>query len=102
MFLVNPIIALILNVPANRWHPVLFAESPLPGGGGPIRHKSKGHHTTGFATREEAEAYARNDLAPKVNDGTVRLELEAVFGWDGEGVPALVHFFPEPVAAAVR
>ncbi len=89
--LFNPIIALLHNQTAERWHPIVFVESPMPGGAGPVRHKSKMHHTTGFATREEAVANATNDLGPKIEGA--RLAIDEVFDWDGEGVPAMVHFF---------
>lgn len=92
--LFNPIIALIHNTTADTWHPVVFAESPLPGPDGPhkpVRHKSKGHHTLGFSTREEAEKDAREVLAPKI--AGVTLKLDVVFDWDGEGIPAMVAFF---------
>jgi hypothetical protein len=92
--LFNPIIAMLHNSGANRWHPIVFVESPLPGPhtpDKPIRHKSKMHHTGGFATREEAEANAKDDLAPKIEGP--RLELATVFEWDGEGIPTMVHFF---------
>lgn len=92
--LFNPIIALLLNTKTNRWHPIVFVESPLPGPhtpDKPIRHKSKMHHTGGFDTREEAEAEAKNEIAPKLE--IVRLELETVFEWDGNDIPAMTHFF---------
>ena len=91
---VNPIIATIHNVPTDRWHPVLFVESPLPGPESPekpVRHKSKMHHTTGFATRAESDNSAREELATQIPGA--RLELDTVFDWDGTGIPAMVHFF---------
>jgi hypothetical protein len=77
------------NTATNRWHPILFVESPLPGDSKVIRHKSKGHHTEGFATQaaanESAEALATQTQA--------RLLLEDVGEWDGLEVPAAVRFF---------
>lgn len=67
--LINPIAALIHNTAADKWHPVLFVESPLPGedsANKPVRYKSKMHRTEGFATREEAEADCKANLAPNV------------------------------------
>lgn len=90
----NPIIAMIHDAVAERWHPVIFEESHLPGPptpDKPIRHKSKGHHTTGFGTKAEADENAKTDLAEKIPG--VRLELDTVFEWDGEGIPTIVHFF---------
>lgn len=89
----NPLIGMLHNTATNRYHPIYFFESPLPGGGGPIRYKSKGHHTTGYATREEALV----DI-PKLNEeltklyGPVKQLLETDFIWDGTGIPAIVHF----------
>ena len=98
---VNPIIATIHNVPTDRWHPVLFVESPLPGPESPekpVRHKSKMHHTTAFATRAESDNSAREELATQIPGA--RLELDTVFDWDGTGIPAMVHFFlPNKVIA---
>lgn len=93
MFL-NPIIAMLHNKVADRWHPIVFVENPLPGppeAGKPVRHKSKMHHTTGFATQAEAEANAREDLAPRIEGA--KLALETVLDWDGQDIPAMVRFF---------
>jgi hypothetical protein len=72
MFL-NPILAMLFNAKENRWHPILFLESPLPGppdAAKPVRHKSKFHHTTGFPIRvgaiveiEWQQRRARNPLS---------------------------------------
>lgn len=97
----NPIIGMIHNVRDERWHPVVFAEAPLPGppaADKPVRHKSKMHHTGGFTSREEALASARGDLAQRVGDnsiGPVRFALSHDFPWDGEGIPAVVEMFVE-------
>lgn len=91
----NPIIAMLINIKTNRWHPIVFREAPLPGGGGPRRHKSKGHHTMGFDTREEALLEAAK-IAEDVKAealGPVLTSLEGDFPWDGEGVPSMVMFF---------
>lgn len=91
---INPIIATIHNVTADRWHPVLFLESPLPGPETPekpVRYRSASHHTTGFATRVESDENARNVLAARIPGA--RLELDTIFAWDGTGTPAIVHFF---------
>jgi hypothetical protein len=93
MLLFNPIIAMIHDNVNNRWHPVLFEERPLPGphnDSKPIRHKSKGHHTTGFATQEEANANAK-EMLEKLPEAKLRLDV--VFPWDGQGIPAIIHFF---------
>lgn len=44
----------------DRYHPAYYRLAPFPGGvdGGPVRYKSRGHHTTGFDTLAEAQASA--------------------------------------------
>lgn len=94
LMLVSPIVALIQNTATSQWHPVLFVEYPLPGEDSadkPVRHRSKAHRTDGFATREEAEANCKSELAAGIPH--LRFELGTVFYWDGKGVPAIVHFF---------
>lgn len=89
MFLLNPIIGMLHNQALNRWHPILFYEAPFPGpaeSGKPVRMRSKGHHTEGYATREAAVAGA-NELAEKV--AGARLAIEQDIEWAGDGVPAL-------------
>lgn len=98
--LLNPIIGMIHNTTAETWHPVVFVESPLPGPPSPdkpIRHKSKGHHTTGFKTRDEAVAEATAMKARMTGDsiGEPRLVLDRDFPWDGNGIPAMVEYFIE-------
>jgi hypothetical protein len=98
----NPIVAMLRNVRANRWHPIVYYESPLPGPADtdkPVRHKSKGHHTEGFATREEAVASAKQlaeVVAKECSDtGKCRLALEEDIPWGGDGIPANMAFFVE-------
>ncbi len=95
-FIMNPIITLIYNTTAHTWHPIVFLEYPLPGDANIIRHKSEIHHTTGFASRDEA-INSIPQLAGKVKElwGTPRTCLDREFQWDGEGVPALVEFFQD-------
>lgn len=93
--LLNPIIA-ILETP-DRFHSIIYEERPLPGGAGPMRHKSKMHHTQGHATKEECVADIHEQLVPKLKEhgmiNTVALCLEQTIPWDGDGVPAMVNFF---------
>src|SRR5512133_2988785 len=102
MMILNPIVANLHNTATNRYHPILFHECPLPGPetetpGRLIRHKSKGHHTDGFDTRDEAMAECENIArqVKAVSIGEPRLCTEKDFAWDGEGVPAMVVFFGE-------
>lgn len=92
MAMLNPIVAMLHNTATNRWHPILFVEAPLPGPNpSVVRHRSKGHHTTGFDARQDAEAHARGELAPKIEH--CRLILDKVFEWDGQDMPAMNAFF---------
>jgi len=96
MFILNPIVAILHNTKTNRYHPVFFAESPLPGphyDGKPIRHKSKMHHTTGLDTREEALVYI--DSSPTIKEHMPNLKkcLDTDIEWDGEGIPAMSYIF---------
>jgi len=93
----NPIVTLLHNQKLNRWHPVVYLESPMPGKGFEadgnttlVRHKSKMHHTTGLETREAALDNARELL--KQCDGT-KTAFDEDIAWDGEDVPADVAFF---------
>jgi len=91
--LFNPIVANLHNTKTDRYHPILFDERPLPGGGGPTRHKSRGHHTEGFDTREEAIAECHR-MVENLDCGG-RLCIAKDFPWDGEETPAMVVFFGE-------
>lgn len=93
-----PIIGLLHNTKLNRWHPIWFNESPMPGDSKMVRHKSKGHHTTGFETRVEAIESAKNSLTAHIKQATLLdplLCLDKDFPWDGEDIPAIVAFFGE-------
>lgn len=92
----NSIVCLLHNTATNRWHPILFVESPLPSESKLVRHKSKCHHTEGFESREAANASA-TELAAKVQ---ARLLLDDVGEWNGTATPAAVRFFDLSVDAA--
>lgn len=92
--ILNPVFGMLHNVKENRWHPILFRESPLPGPDRPdkpVRLKSVGHHTAGFPTREEAIADTE-DKAPKGIAPTPRYDWTKDIPWDGEGIPTDVRF----------
>lgn len=99
--MLSPIIAMIHNTKLSRWHPVIFVEKPLPGPyeeNKPVRHKSAGHHTTGFATRQEALDYIAKELRPMTESraiGEVKESLDKDFAWNGEDVPVMTIFFGE-------
>ena len=95
-----PIIAMLHNLQNNRYHTILFLEHPFPGrslGEEPVRYKSKGHHTPGFESREEAVNHAREVVKGEVTPywGEPQFALSKDFPWDGSGVPAMVVFFAE-------
>lgn len=96
----NPILAMLCNEKTGRWHPIMFKESPLPGPPSkdkPIRHKSHGHHTIGFDTREEAmEAIDKMIEAAKDEMPVIKKYLDKDIPWDGEETPVMVRFFESP------
>jgi len=92
----NFIIAMLHNLKTDRFHPILFYESPLPSSSEDskvVRHKSKGHHTVGFDTREQAIEFAQTTM--KEYYPNARDCIEKDFPWDGEDTPAMVVFFGE-------
>jgi hypothetical protein len=92
MIYIDPVVAMLHNQKTGRWHPILFVGAPLPGGGGPMRHRSKGHHTDGFDTREEADKTARK-MSEKVSG--LRFLLDLPLAWDGLDIPSMTAFFPD-------
>lgn len=93
----SPVIAMLHNTKLNRWHPIYFLESPLPGpfsAENPTRHKSKGHHTEGYPTREEAVASLLGlQTSLEISVGTPEMCLGCDIPWDGEGIPAISCMF---------
>lgn len=90
------IVCMLRNAATDRYHPIVFRIAPLPGPAGDPqdrlpaqRYKSHGHHTEGFDTLEAAEA---DDKAMCEQHGFTWQDLK--LEWDGEGVPAMVQFFP--------
>lgn len=84
--------AMIHDATHDKWHPVIFRDAPLPGAdqpGKPRRLKSVGHHTAGFPNCAEAETWLK-----AMHEG-LPYDKEALFPWDGEGIPALVVFCNE-------
>ncbi len=93
--MLNPVFAMLYNSKLDRWHPILFLESPLPGPPSldkPVRHKSRGHHTIGFESREEAVESAR-ESGERIEKTETRFVLDSDILWDGEGIPAIVGYF---------
>lgn len=76
--------ALLKNVSTGRYHPITFRLAPLPGGkqiDGLDRWRSIGHHTEGFASQKDAEAWIASNSVDLFKVGIV---LE----WDGKEIPA--------------
>ncbi|MCP4528513.1 MAG: hypothetical protein GY833_21755 [Aestuariibacter sp.] len=96
----NPVILMLKNAMTNKYHPTFYWECPPPSGqlGDGLRWKSKGHHTTGFASRENAVASAMALVEAnhaKLEVGSVYYELgqENDIEWSGGNVPADVTVF---------
>lgn len=55
-FCYNPVTLIAKNTTTERFHPIVYWECPPPSGtlGDKARWKSKGHHTVGFETIDEA------------------------------------------------
>jgi hypothetical protein len=83
------IAGMLINEATNRYHPIIFYPAPLPGGDMKVfpRYKSKGHHTIGFDTLDEAQAYL------KANPDWFDTGL--TWKWDGVEMPAMVIFFEQ-------
>jgi hypothetical protein len=78
-------VAVLHNQAANTWHPILFRDSPLPGGESSQRRvKSIGHHTSGLPSLADAQSYAAQFEGAAVHRDPIP--------WDGSDVPAMVGF----------
>lgn len=78
---------ILINKKTRRFHPIVFRPAPRPSEsfGEPCRHKSIGHHTEGFDTREEANAEIESQ--PSWN------QTGCVWEWSGEDIPAFSWIF---------
>ena len=86
---------ILKNTKTGRFHPISFRLSPTPsskGDGMAERFKSIGHHTIGFTTLESAKEWV-------VSKKEFRL-IEAVWEWNGDGIPAMVEWFPMSLTEA--
>jgi hypothetical protein len=76
---------MLFNTKTNRYHPIVFRPAPLLSDEtNYFRYKSKGHHTGGFDTIEEAKA--------SINDKEY-YDTGMVWDWDGIDIPAMVQWF---------
>lgn len=97
----NPVILILFNESTERWHPILYWECPPPSAnlGDCLRWKSKGHHTSGFPTKEEAISGDEGvlDLCRRQKDalvgGSVYYDTEIELAWDGADIPSDVARF---------
>ncbi len=87
----NPVILILHNEAQDTYHPILLWEAPPPSGqlGDAERWKSKGHHTEGFKTLQEAIdgeggalALCKNQHMAKVG-GEVYYNVDQPLEWDG-------------------
>lgn len=93
----NALVKMLKNTETNRFHPIFYFESPLPGGFESetnqklVRYKSKGHHTSGFDTREAAYASASSELVAQIKSAgyspILELDEKDDLLWDGKEMP---------------
>lgn len=78
----------ILQSSAGRFHPAFVEEKPMPG---PVtnademdfvRAKSKMHHTTGFATMQEAVEDVRTEMRSKIDLPDANVAIDRPVAWD--------------------
>lgn len=97
----HALIMMLFNTSSNRWHPIFYFESPLPGPYDEqsiVRYKSKGHHTVGFDNREDAlkECVSVKDrLINEMSCPDVIDETNEDLVWDGEGMPTDIQMRPK-------
>jgi len=98
------LILMLKNVAKGTWHPIMYAEKPLPGSldsdtnNNIVRFKSKGHHTTGFITREEAIATLddlKNRMLNHMFLSNVTIDIENDIEWTGEDLPLDTQIRPQ-------
>jgi hypothetical protein len=82
-------VGMLHNTATNRYHPIVFRPAPSTSdGSGPakaFRYRSKGHHTAGFDTKEEA----MQNIAKQPAFEWSGLE----WAWDGVEMPAMTWWF---------
>ncbi len=92
------LVMMLFNIAKQTFHPIFYLENPFPGNPDSLtRYKSKMHHTTGFATRDEAIKSINEELLPKVKStfplyNDIVLELKSELQWDGIELPADIQF----------
>jgi len=101
------LVKMLHNTQTNRWHPIFYYDSPLPGGfdegsinNKALRYKSKGHHTTGFDNRPAAVDSA-NELISQLKEQqhdtvTVEIDEKDDLIWADDEMPTDVQLRPFP------
>lgn len=79
---------ILKNTDTGRYHPIIFRPPPTPSGdydSAIQRYKSKGHHTIGCDTIEEAHK--------SIRDNSSFIDSGALYEWDGKEIPAMTDWF---------
>jgi len=100
------LVMMLKNVKENTYHPIMYFESPFPGGYDSesnmsiIRYKSKGHRTTGFSDRQDAVNSIEVEIESKLKEMGYNLnkELDGDLEWDGIDIPTDVQLRNRSVA----
>lgn len=87
------ILGIVINKQTGTFHPILFRPAPMPSGmdedSGACRYRSAAHHTEGFATEAEADAWIDRNVT---DHGHVRSDCK--WEWDGTDKPVMTTWFP--------
>lgn len=88
-------LGMVRNTATGRFHPMFYRDAPFPGGvdsdlnRNVARFKSGGHHTNGFATREEADSANEESRERLIEAGEKCWPgLISDWEWDGQGCPS--------------
>jgi hypothetical protein len=86
------------NVATGRFHPIVFRRAPTPGEADETlpaqRYKSRGHHTDGFKTVEEAKDF--------IAEHPDWLDTQIHWEWSGDDMPAMVAWFSTNLTPGAR
>lgn len=93
------LVMMLKNTKENTFHPIMYLESPLPGGyeaeinRSLIRYKSKGHRTVGFTDRQEAINSIEPEIEVKLKQMgySLNMDLDIDLVWGGINIPADVQ-----------
>lgn len=88
---------ILKNASTGRFHPIVFRFAPAPSSTPDEkvqRYKSRGHHTEGFDTEEEAKDF--------IGSRSEQFNTGAMWEWSGDGIPAMVQWFEIPATAEAQ